>query len=275
MKSTTKFLALILVIGISFFSCKKKTDDEPVLDTDTSAARDYASTETVYTDAQDIAVEAGKYAANSSYTFPYSCATISLSGAAGTYPITATVDFGTTNTTCFNGKTRKGTITVVFTGAYDQPSSQMTVTFTNFYVNDNKVNGTLTISNLTINGSGNLTQTYAISSGSVLYSDGSTATLSGSLSMEWTAGRGTLSYTDDVFMISGNATGVSTSGTSYSMTIGNRIMISGACKYITQGTVTLAISGKENRTINFGTGACDNSVTVSIGSKEYTVALRE
>ncbi|MFM8243563.1 MAG: hypothetical protein ACKN86_12215, partial [Crocinitomicaceae bacterium] len=67
---------------------------------------------------------------------------------------TVTVDYGTSNCDCNDGKTRRGKIVTTFTGQYFAPGTVITHTPVDYYVNDIKYEGTKTVTNMGLNGSG-------------------------------------------------------------------------------------------------------------------------
>ena len=60
---------------------------------------------------------------------------------------TLTVNFGATNCLCNDGRYRRGTIVLSFSGKYKDFLTVITVTPQNYFVNDNQVSGTKTITN--------------------------------------------------------------------------------------------------------------------------------
>jgi hypothetical protein len=67
---------------------------------------------------------------------------------------TVTVDYGTSNCDCNDGKTRRGKIVTTFTGQYFAPGTVITHTPVDYYVNDIKYDGTKTVTNMGLNGTG-------------------------------------------------------------------------------------------------------------------------
>ena len=66
-------------------------------------------------------------------------------------PNVLTVDYGTSNCDCNDGKTRRGKIITTYTGAYLAPGTVITHTTDNYYVNDIKIEGTKTVTNMGLN----------------------------------------------------------------------------------------------------------------------------
>ena len=67
---------------------------------------------------------------------------------------TVTVDYGSSNCDCNDGKTRRGKIITTFTGFYHAQGTIITHTPVDYYVNDIKIEGTKTVENMGLNTSG-------------------------------------------------------------------------------------------------------------------------
>lgn len=94
------------------------------------------------------------------------CATITFDTAAS--PKTLTIDFGTTDCLCGDGNYRRGKILVSWTGPYRDSGSVRTITFDQYFVNYNQLQGTKTVTNNGTNGSGHPTFTVTVN-GSVTW----------------------------------------------------------------------------------------------------------
>ena len=67
---------------------------------------------------------------------------------------TVTVDYGSSNCDCNDGKTRRGKIITTFTGFYHAQGTIITHTPVDYYVNDIKIEGIKTVENMGLNTSG-------------------------------------------------------------------------------------------------------------------------
>lgn len=280
---TKRFLTgslTILVAGsLVFTGCRR--DEE---DTDTSAAADNAFAESTFNDVVNIADEAGRSGTLSNYRqgadnsgLLSTCATITFDSLNGADQDTITVDFGSVNCTCNDGRNRRGKILVYYTGQYRDSASTHTITFDNYYVNDNQVLGTKTVTNMGHNASGSLVYDINVNGTIHLANGAGTITWTSQRQREWTAGESTAVWYDDMYSITGTASGVSAAGESFTMTITNpliRNMALGCRRHFTQGTVELTPGTRPMRTIDFGSGACDDIATVTINNQTYTIHLR-
>lgn len=270
-------MMLMTAAALTLTSCKKENEDS-----DTSAAGDNALAESTYQDATNIADEAAtgslsNYRGGNTEGLLSTCATITLDTAVSTNPDTIRVNFGSSNCMCNDGRNRRGTIVIVYTGTYRDSGSTWTITFDNYFVNDNQVLGTKTVTNLGHNTAGHLVYDINVNGSIVLASNGGTITWVSQRQREWTSGESTPQWSDDMYSITGSASGTGANGNSYTATITSpliRNMALGCRRHFVQGTVELTPSNKPMRTIDFGSGACDDIATVTINNNTYTIHLR-
>ena len=151
-KNIMKFLTVAAIVGMMFTSCKKKD----TADSDTSAASDNALAEGTYNDVHNISDEAagGSLASYSStYTntsgeradMLSACATITNDTTVT--PHMLTINFGTSDCLCADGRYRRGQINCAYSGHYWDSLATHTITFTSYFVNDNQIMGTKTVTN--------------------------------------------------------------------------------------------------------------------------------
>ena len=73
---------------------------------------------------------------------------------------------------------------------------------------------------------------------------------------------------DDVFKITGNASGKTLEGNTYVMNITKPLIRSLDCFWITSGTIEKVINETTVIIIDFGQGECDNIATKQVGDEE-------
>ncbi len=78
---------------------------------------------------------------------------------------------------------------------------------------------------------------------------------------------------DDVTVVSGTANGVNREGRSFTVTISN-LFKPASCKYITTGIITITPNGLKTRTINFGSGTCDDDATMTVDGSTIPFKLQ-
>ncbi len=286
MKYNKLFLILGLLSLLFINSCKK--DNETVIDNSTVSVKDNGAAENLFADIKRVVEEAandeGQTARgekSGSYTFG-NCATVTINPAwvDTTWPKTMEIDFGATNCTGTYGINRRGKLVVTLTDRYRNLGSTLTVQPQNYYINDNKVEGTKTLTNLGQNANGNLEFKVDVVNGLITYTDNSTITWASSRINEWIAGDSTSLFThglagicDDVYMITGSANGVNRKGLSYTVTITSPLRKEVCCRWLVSGTLDLVPNGFATRTVDFGTGNCDNDATITINGNTYNVQM--
>lgn len=270
-------ILLFTAATLTLSSCKKEDEDS-----DTSTAGDNALAESTYQDVTNIASEAGDGALSNYRGGNYegllsTCAVITMDTAVSTNPDTLRINFGSSNCMCNDGRNRRGTIVITYSGAYRDSGTVWNISFDNYFVNDNQVLGTKTVSNLGHNQAGHLVYDVNVNGSLVLANNGGTITWTSQRQREWTAGESTPQWSDDMYSITGSASGTGANGNSYSATITSpliRNMALGCRRHFVQGTVEVTPSNKPMRTIDFGSGACDDIATVTINNNTYTIHLR-
>ncbi len=279
-KKITYFLFIgIITSAICFTSCKKKEINEK--DTDTASASDQSLASSSVNDLTSISDEAGRnYSVQSFKTtdseglLATSCAVITVDTLIAAKTIT--VNFGTSNCLCNDGRNRRGSIILSFNGKYRDSLTVITITPQNYFVNDNQVSGSKTITNKGHNAANHLV--YEINANMTIEkaNGGGTITWSSIRQREWIAGENTVSWSDDIYSITGTANGTTSNSNSFSSTITSpliRNMAVGCRKHFTQGILEHTPSGKAMRTIDYGNGTCDDQATVTINGNTYTITL--
>lgn len=287
MKTKNLILKSILVItAASMFmtSCKKKAAD----DSDTDSARDNAYAESVFGDAANISDEAGQNGSIANYkgiennNLLSTCATVTLSNKVNTDKDTVTIDFGATNCVGNDGRSRRGQIIVYFTGKFKQIGSTHTITFNNYFVDNNGIVGTKTVTNNGKNTNGNMNWSISVN-GTITLAAGGTITWTSTRGREllagWNTADSTITWLSSKWSITGSANGTNAKGVTYTATIKSALVRDLTCtgagrRHFTKGTVDITPASKPTRTVDFGTGTCDDQATVTINGKTYNVTLR-
>ncbi len=279
-KNVFKTLVLVAIIGVTVTSCRKNKDDE-LKDIDTSVGSDNALAEVIYNDAHNMADQAAtsdviaylSVDANNSdqRSLLSSCATVTRDTISVPHKIT--IDFTTTNCLCQDGRYRRGQVIVTYTGKYRDSASVHTISFNNYFVNDNKVLGTKTVTNNGHNSAGHLSFSIAVNGQIIKASGGGTITWTSNRTSEWIVGETTPAWSDDVYLITGSATGTTASGNPFTANITTALRKEIGCKHIVSGSIAITPSGKATRLVDYGNGACDTEATVTINGHVYTITL--
>jgi len=274
---------LTIALATSFSSCRKdKNNDPEEKDKDTSSAADQSLASSIDNDMTSIADEAGRTYTVSSFKtsgvdglLSASCATVTVDSSAAPAR-TITVNFGTSNCLCNDGRYRRGAIVYSFTGKYRDSLTVITVTPQNYFVNDNQVTGTKSITNNGHNAANHLV--YQITANMQIIKAGGAGTITwqANRTREWMAGESTLTWSDDIYSITGTASGSNAAGNTFSSVITTplvRNMAIGCRKHFVSGVLEHTPSGKPTRYIDFGNGACDDIAVVTINGVAYIVTL--
>ena len=198
-----------------------------------------------------------------------SCMNVNISPADNSWPKTLTIDFGEGCTV--GNVTRKGKMIAVFYDRFQNPGAHVTLSFENFQVGDHKIEGTQVITNNGLNAAGIASFTHEIPSLKIISPD-KTIYFSSLNNIDWIEGSGTLTPADDVFSISGNASGVNSAGQEFSANILTALIRKVACSYIVSGSALIKSGGSE-MTIDYGSGDCDDKAFVTASGEVKQILL--
>lgn len=262
-------IVLLALLAITAPSCKKEDVTETV-DKEVATANDSEEGESVSDEVGNITDAASKGSSivgrNSSPEATLdalsNCAVITHDTVSN--PHILTIDFGTTNCLCNDGKYRRGQIIVTYTGSYFAQGSVKTTTFNNFYRNDNKIEGTRTVTNLGLNADGNMAWSVSAVNMKITRTSGAFHTWNSERTRTMVAGQNTSVWTDDQYSITGSGSGVNANGVSYTASIATPLHRALSCHWIDSGVIAFTRSNGSTRTINFGSGTCDDQAVVTV-----------
>ena len=273
MKKNSIYLAIsgtILTIGALVFaaSCHKTAATTE----DVGYASEQAVADKTLNDVSSISDQAATLTSGSSMNYRTAsttlggCATVTkdstVSGGVTTYTII--IDFGTTDCLGLDGRYRRGQIIVTHTGHYAYSGSIRTITFNNFYQNDNKVEGSKTVQNMGHNSLGQPYFDVTINS-TITMVTGAVKLANWTRVRTWTAG-----YTNDsdrsgdVYSITGTGTLTRANGTvvNCNIPVATPLIVAHSCKWIEAGTIVYTLPDGKTRILNYGnTPSCDDMAT--------------
>ena len=150
--------ALLFAITVAVVSCNNNDDDDET--DDLNAVYNNAASETAYNDVASIGDESvidddlTSFKMDDAEKISAPCATITKDSSG--IPWTTTIDFGTVNCLCNDGKNRRGRIVINHppTNAARDSGSVFHHVFENFYVNDDKVFGYIEVTNFGLSPNG-------------------------------------------------------------------------------------------------------------------------
>jgi hypothetical protein len=188
---------------------------------------------------------------------------------------TLTIDFGPTNCLCADGRYRRGKIIIHFTGPLNNRRAGAVVTRQDYFINDNQHTATRIFTDL-----GNGSFTVDVPQASIIRANnGGTHSWTANWTFTRTAGYNTpLVVSDDVYSVTGSASGTNRKNVSYITTIQMPLIKRGDClKYYVAGTVNITNSNGKTLLLNYdpsGSQACDNTATVTVNGRTKTITLR-
>ena len=279
-----KLLAITLVLGLIIISCKKDRYDKDRYDKDQSAEVNF-KVESAFDEMTNISDQAitgnmvfyksGEVIVSEPGNKPLiaktNCNVILTIDTLGSVK-TVTVDYGSSNCDCNDGKTRRGKIITTFTGYYHAQGTIITHTTVDYYVNNIKLDGSKTIENMGLNASGQPYFNVQINGVATLTS-GETVSYTSARVRTWTAGFNTLlNRFDDEYDITGEATGSFSSGGGYTaLCFNNPVHIKVGCGFPVRGTIQITPVSRPVRVVDYGNGLCDVTFTVTVNGQTYTI----
>ena len=187
---------------------------------------------------------------------------------------TLVIDFGTANCLCRDDLWRRGKIIVIYNGKYPEVNSGYTITLENYYVQDMKVYGTKTVTFL------------ALFKVRIKVENAGIVTPTGTI--KWECYRtieklwGQLTpktLWDDVYSITGNASGVNREGTAFTVNIDKALKKALICqkKDFISGIITIQNDKGNTLTVDYdanGDEACNKLAKVTVNGVTKIITLR-
>lgn len=166
-------------------------------------------------------------------------------------------------------RVKNGLIVIRTCGQYNGAEFERTVTFKNFTINGNLIEGTKQIRKTAEH-----EYQITLTDGKITFTDGTTYTRNVERTRTWVEGYDTpFNIWDDVYTLEGVATGVNRRGYTYTHQITSALMFKLSCRWLVQGVIELTVGDKQ-ATIDYGNGECDNIAYVTANGKTYEVKLR-
>jgi hypothetical protein len=268
------FLALVALVitGTIITSCNKQNQTY-----NTSFTEDHAYAEGIFNDISSIADEgyekgaSGLKSGDGAGLILSDCAEVTIDLSASPYQLI--VDFGEENCLCNDGKNRRGKLIASFDGMYHKEGTTITHTLENFYVDDNKVEGTKTVVNKGLNANQNY-QFDVEENAVITKTDESTITWNSARQREWLKGDSTLTVWDDVYSLTGTANGKTSTGETWEMEILKSLILELDCRWVPSGSIEINIESLPTGLLDYGDGSCDRLATLEVEGKVYTIYMK-
>lgn len=277
MKGSFKFLATIIALTFFASSCQEDVESPGQLtEVDLLSVENEAAVGSAFEDVDDIAFaslllfESGGRIAESEDS-PIHCAI-------KTHDIenkTIVIDFGD-GCVGLNGRERKGKIIISYTDRRFVSGAVHTVTFENFYVDGNLIEGTRTRTNISAGIDDYLRFSIVLENGKITWEDGTFTTREAN----WETSRiRTPNPINDERIRTGSASGIGREGLGYTVNITKAIVWKRACmatdriKIPVEGIKVKAFEDGNSVTIDYGDGTCDNLVTITKDGITETIEI--
>lgn len=291
--SCMRYPTLLMAAGLIFLaSCEDKLDFSGK---DTASVQNEAEVDGYFEDTDDMTVMAisadngtatgaressGRIITKDKLDFRFACATTTLDFAVdNTQQVphgTITIDFGAEGCTDVKGNLRKGKIIIEFKGRRFMPGSSVTATLSAYSINNIKVEGKRTVTNVSGSTEESPKFTIVLVDGKATWPDNTVATREVNRLREWVRGANPL---QDEWKVTGTAAGSNRSGSVYEMSITSALVYKRECAIgsrvfmAVQGSKELTVDGKKI-TIDYGTGTCDKTVTITVNGQSKQVEVR-
>jgi hypothetical protein len=294
-----KSISTLVIAFVFILASCSKNDEQPLVNENSENVNTESAEDSYHSDADDLAnsaalqpdaILAGR---TEGWNDNRLCAgaKITLQKRTTTNSDTLTIDFGATGCTDSKGNVRTGKITLIFTaGKRLFPQFSHTITFSDFKINGVKIEGTRTITNVSPNlVDGDITFRVELVGGKLTFKDGSTATRQTTHFRQWFRNGTPLDFGDDQQKIlatyngtNSTASGTNRKGFAYEMQVTKDIVYKNSCLaekifVPVSGTKTLAVTKGTNAAqiiVDYGDGACDKTVTITINGKTETVTVK-
>jgi hypothetical protein len=279
----TEFLKIgmiaLMAIGVLYTSCKKDNPEPQPTTNNYKSATDNSTAEGIFNRSYNQVDGAAKttYFKGTDTT---TCPTLTVTGAS--WPKTFTLDYGN-GCTCIDGYIRSGKIVSTISAPYFDTLCTITTQFQDYkekfgstgteYSIGNAT--TQVITNLGHNNLGHPIFTVNVTNASVSSVDG-TISWTSTRTNEMTAGYNSfMSPFDDVYVVTGSSTGTDGNGAPFSVNITSGLqwqycttlyrwlVVGGSLEVINPGYPTIYV--------DYGTGTCDATVTVTVNGQVYTI----
>ena len=280
-------MAIILTIFLGMSACQKATDfSEPVV----RLAEEEALAEAYFSEALNDAEEAGIVAQQNFYQNQHNgpgapngpgstpggpqvsgerIITIEQVDGESDYPgfpKLITIQF--INWQVGQGRIKNGTIYIYITGPLRLPNTTRIITFEDFTIDGNLIEGTKTISNID-----GINFSITLEGGKITFTDGTFITREMERNREWIVGLETPFFIwDDEFLITGFSSGINRDGVEYNHTIVAPLHKKMSCRWFVSGTIEMQ-NGDNLVILDYGDGECDNIATITVNGETTEITL--
>jgi hypothetical protein len=276
-----KIVALSLVASIGLVS--SCNEEERLTAGDTQDISEEAITDSYFQDADDLGGVAIAAPSNEQYSGGRTsggitisddrchCATVTLesTGTIDAPKGVIVVDFGAG---CIDAKlnTRKGKLKFAYNGKRFLPGSTVVLTTENYSINDIKLEGTRTSTN--VQGSTDDAPRFnvVLANGKATFPDGSIAERESNITWEWVRAENPI---NDYLLIDqlSTASGTTRGGRSYSVSLLEGLKYKRFCGIAVAGIKKYILDEEKEIVIDYGNGECDKALTISVNGVTHNI----
>jgi hypothetical protein len=183
-----------------------------------------------------------------------------------------TIDFGTTGCTDARQNVRTGKVILTYNGKRYQQGSTIVTTLDNYTVNDIKLEGVRTLTNVQASPSSAPRFNVVLQNGKATFPDATVATRTSNITWQWERAANPV---DDQLIIdqASTASGTTRKGRNYEVSLLEDLVYKRFCGMAVQGVKKYIINGAKTVTIDYGDGACDRSVTVTVNDITRKISI--
>jgi hypothetical protein len=279
-----KIVSLSLTASLVMISSCKE-DEERLTASDTQDITEEALTDAYFQDMDDlggVAIEApadeqyngGRAAGTITITddrFKCAVVTIEASGTVDNPQGLITVDFGTG---CIDNRlnVRKGKLKFAYNGRRFQPGSTVVLTAENYSINDIKLEGTRTSTNVQGSTSEAPKFNVVLSNGKAIFPDASIAIRESNITWEWIRAE---NPSDDHLVIKAAswANGTTRGGRAYDVSLVEDLKYKRFCGIAVDGIKRYIIDEEKEIVIDYGDGTCDKAVTITVNGVTRNITV--
>lgn len=204
-----------------------------------------------------------------------------------TWPKTITIDYGPENITGIDGRERRGVMIFVAQNFPNVDNATWVISFDEFYIDDYLVEGIQTVKYTGTNSSGYPEYECTVTNGRITNPDGKSFYFEQQTTREWISGYDTYyilsgdqeDLCDDNYQITGEHSGISSEGYTYTVTTKEPLLVNACCRYIEDGKLTVELQDANvNCEIDYRPGndtgeLCNNLATFNIFGNTITINL--
>lgn len=278
-----------MALVLSLVSCEDATNEGRVTLQDTADLVDEALTEAYFQDVDDMAglaigspTEDALSSGRTSGTIViddnrFKCDGVVITivpdeGSTREHPSgVLTIDFGT-GCEDAKGNVRKGKLIFTYDGKRFMPGASVVVTTEDYYINDVRLEGTRTLTNVQNSSADAPRFTAVLENGKAIFPNGLEATRESEITWQWNRAANPLN--DNLQIEAGsNASGTTRLGRTYKVEVLEPLVFKRHCAIAVSGVKKYTVNDTKEITIDYGDGECDRKFTVEVNGESREIPL--